>query len=310
MRNPARTTFRDGMRSMALLACVASGIFVTSARAELGVAVSKEADHRLMLSRLPASVEAELEGLTGDDVPMFNVVRCDTLGSRLIGQARASELNMDVIVARYNLVNMWSGNLCGGKTDVMPTGEEAKSWLDELAGLSRQEDGAPFIDARRRLAEVLIFGAPGVEPDLPRAQAYIAGESKRDPEMLLFAAYMAGRGLGGTADPARYVSLIREAADRGNVDASALLAQALELGEGVKRDERAAVARYEEISRYVMPPIWFRLGLMLKDGRGVKADPCRARDFLTLAAEHNSASVPAARAYLEEISAGRSCPKP
>lgn len=298
------------MRSTALLSCVAFGILATSARAELGITISSEPDHQIMLSRTLASPEAELEGLTGDDVPMFNVVRCDTLGSRLVGKARAGELNMDVIVARYNLVNMWSGNICGGKTDVMPTGEEAKSWLEELAGLSRQEDGAPFIDARRRLAEVLIFGAPGIEPDLPRAQSYIAGESRRDPEMLLFAAYMAERGLGGTADPARYVSLIRQAADRGNVDASALLAQALELGEGVKRDERAAVARYEDISRYVMPPIWFRLGLMLKDGRGVKADPCRARDFLTLAAEHTSASVPAARAYLEQISAERMCLKP
>lgn len=310
MRISAGTMHLHRLRSMALFACVASGFLVTSARAELGITVSNDSDHRLVLSRRPVSVEAELVGLAKDDVPMFDVIRCDTLGSRLIGQARASELNMDVIVARYNLVNVWSGNICGGKTDVMPTGEEARTWLEELAGLSRQEDGAPFIDARRRLAEVLIFGAPGVEPDLPRAQAYIAGESKRDPEMLLFAAYMAGRGLGGTADPARYVSLIRQAADRGNVDASALLAQALELGEGAKRDERAAVARYEEISRYVMPPIWFRLGLMLKDGRGVKADPCRARDFLTLAAEHNTASVPAARAYLEEISAGRACPKP
>lgn len=296
------------MRILALLSGLIFLSLITSARAELRVTVSSEPDQRLVLSRLPTSFDAELVGLAENDIPMFDVVKCETLGSRHITMARATDLNLDVIVARYNLVNMWTNNLCGGKTDVMPTGTEAKAWLEELAGLSRQEDGAPFIDARRRLAEVLVFGAPGVEPDHARAQSYVAEEAKRDPSMLLFAAYMAEHGLGSTPDRARSLGLIREAADRGNAEARALLAQAQELGLDMARDEAAAAAQYEQLSRAVMPPVWFRLGRMLLEGRGVKADPCRAHEYLQLAAEHASAPVPVARQYLDRITDQTQCP--
>ncbi|MBU6190948.1 MAG: hypothetical protein KGR68_16645 [Betaproteobacteria bacterium] len=296
------------MRILLLLSCLVSLSLITSARAELRVTVSNEPDQRLVLSRLPASFQAELVGLAENDVPMFDVAKCETLGSRHITLARATDPNMDVIVARYNLVNMWTNNLCGGTTDVMPTGTEAKAWLEELAGLSRQEDGAPFIDARRRLAEVLVFGAPGVEPDLARAQTYLADEAKRDPSMLLFAAHMAERGLATSPDRARSLALIREGAARGNADARALLAQAQELGLDVAQDEAAAAAQYEQLSRATVPPVWFRLGRMLLDGRGVKADPCRAREFLQLAAEHAFTPVPVAREYLDQISDQKKCP--
>lgn len=296
------------MRCIALLACIAFSCIATTARAELRVVVSDEADHRLVLAHLPASFEGELLGLGENDTPLFGVARCDTLGSRLIGTARSQALNMDVIVARYNLVNMWSGNLCGGKTDVVPTGTEAKAWLEDLAGLSREEDGAPFVDARRRLAEVLVLGAPGVEPDLVRAQDYVVDEATRDPAMLLYAAHMAEKGAGPANDLKRSIAFIREGADRGNADAGALLAQAQELGLGLAKDEAAAAARYERLSRTIAPAVWFRLGLMLMDGRGVKADPCRARELLQRAASHASAPVPDARTYLDGIPAGGACP--
>ena len=298
------------MRILVLLSCLVYLSLAPSARAELRVTVSRESDHRLVLSQLPASFQAELSGLAENDVPMFDVAKCETLGSRHITLARATDLNMNVIVARYNLVNMWTSNLCGGKTDVMPTGTEAKTWLEELAGLTRQEDGTPFIDARRRLAEVLVFGAPGVEPDLARAQTYLADEAKRDPSMLLFAAHMAEHGLATSPDRARSLTLIREAAARGNADARALLAQAQELGLDMARDEAAAAAQYEQLSRAVVPPVWFRLGRMLLEGRGVKADPCRAREFLQLAAEHAFTPVPIAREDLNRISDKKLCPKP
>jgi len=298
------------MRTLVLLSCLVSFSLVTSARAELRVTVSNDTDHRLELSRLPASFQAELVRLTANDIPMFDVAKCETLGSRHITLARATDLNMDVIVARYNLVNMWTDNLCSGKTDVMPKGTEAMAWLEELAGLSRQEDGAPFIDARRRLAEVLVFGAPGIEPDLARAQTYLAEEAKRDPSMLLFAAHMSEQGLATTPDRARSLALIREAADRGNADARALLAQAQELGLEIARDEAAAAAQYEQLSRAVVPPVWFRLGRMLLEGRGVKADPCRARELLQLAAEHAFAPVPVAREYLDKVPDQKQCPAP
>ena len=298
------------VRDLVLCAGVAAMCLVPVARAELRVTVSGDADHHLELAQIPSSFEAELTGLTGDDTPVFGVAGCATLGSRLAGWARSAELNLDVLVARYNLVNMWSGNLCGGKTDVMPSGAEAKAWLDDLAGLSRAEDGAPFIDARRRLAEVLVFGAPGVAPDLARAKIYLAAEAARDPSMLLFSAYMAERGLGGAPDRAQALVQIRAAADRGNADAEALLAQAQELGLGVTRDEAGALARYERLAGLVAPPVWFRLGLMLLDGRGTKADACRAGQFLQRAAGHAWAPVPVAADYLKRLSDQASCPAP
>jgi TPR repeat protein len=183
------------------------------------------------------------------------------------------------------------------------------AWLEELAGLSRKEDGAPFIDARRRLAEVLVFGAPGIRPDLARAQTYLSEEGRRDPAMLLFAAFVAEQGLGGMPDRTRALALIREAAERGNADASALLAQAEELGLGVMRDETAAINRYEKLSRFVSPAVWFRLGLMLQEGRGAKADPCRARQLLHGAAEHAAAPVQVARSYLDRTGPQMRCPR-
>lgn len=298
------------MRVLVLLALLAVACICSDARAELRVTVSSEADHRLVLARLPASFEAELSGMAEGDIPVFDVAKCETLGSRHITLARSADLDMDVIIARYNLVSLWTGNLCGGKSDVMPAGAEALAWLEELAGLSRQEDGAPFIDARRRLAEVLVFGAPGIEPDRARAQTYIAEEAKRDPSMLLFAAHMAEQGLGTPKDGAHSLALIRQAAERGNADAGALLAQAQELGLDTARDEAAAMARYEKLARAVSPTVWFRLGLMLMDGRGTKTDACRARDYLRQAAEHASAPVPVAREYLSRITEQKLCSTP
>lgn len=284
--------------------------FGVAARAELRVTVSDSADHRLVLSQQPASFQGELVGLAEEDKPLFGVVTCATLGSRLIKLARSNELSLEVIVARYNLVNMWTGNLCGGKTDLMPTGTEAKAWLEDLAGLSRAEDGAPFIDARKRLAEVLVFGAWGVAPDHPRATVYLEEEAQRDPGMLLYAAYIAEHGLAGAPDAARSLTFIREAAERGDQDAGAMLAQSYELGLGVARDEAGAFACYERLSRNVLPAVWFRLGRMLFEGRGTKADACRAKRLLQQAAGHASAPVLAAREYLSRIGEIAGCPSP
>jgi TPR repeat protein len=206
------------------------------------------------------------------------------------------------------MMNVWTGNLCGGVTDAMPTSTEARAWLEELAELSREEDDAPFVDARRRLAEVLVFGAPGVAPDYAAARAYIVGEAPRDPQMLLYLAYMAEHGLGGDADQARALDYLRQAEALGNASASALLAQAREFGSGVVRDEAAAFARYEQLARHaVAPPVWFRLGLMYLEGRGVSRDPCRARQWLDAAAGHAWTPVPQARPYLETIRAEGLC---
>ena len=290
------------------MALLAAGLLTSAASAELRVIVSDAPGHRLVLAQAPDSMQAELTALGPDDAPMLDAVDCATLGSKLIQTARRDELRMDVIIARYNLINVWTGNLCGGVTDVMPTSAEARGWLTELAGLSREEDGAPFVDSRRRLAEVLVFGAQGVAPDYREARIYISGEAPRDAHMLLYLAYMAEHELGGDANQARTLDYLRQAEARGNASAAALLAQTQELGMGVTRDEAAAFARYEQLARdTISPPVWFRLGLMYLDGRGVARNPCQAREWLQSAASHAWAPVPEARQYLDAIRSERLC---
>lgn len=279
------------------------------ARAELRLRVSPGPDQRLVLQQAPSSQPAELVGVGPDDIPMFGPVDCATLGARHLKRARADTLDIDVIVARYNLVNAWTGNLCSGANDPGLDPREARAWLDQLAGLSREEDGTPFIDARRRLAEVLTFGAPGVSPDPAEARRYALQESATDPAMLLYLAYTSEHGLGGPADERQALEFLRRAGERGDATARTLLAQAAELGlYGVERNEADAVARYSALAQVVNPPVWFRLGRMLLDGRGAPRDPCRARDLLERAQRHAWTPVPEAQAYLENIRQQDLCP--
>jgi hypothetical protein len=290
---------------MRLLAMVvlAAMMLASEASAELRLIVSDAPGHRLILAQAPDSVQAELTALGPNDAPMFDAVDCATLGTKLIQTARRDELRMDVIIARYNLMNVWTGNLCGGVTDAMPTPMEARAWLEELAELSREEDDAPFVDARRRLAEVLVFGAPGVAPDYRAARVYTAAEAARDPQLLLYLAYMAEHGLGAEADQTQALEYLRQAEARGNGSAAALLAQSLEPG-----DEVAAFARYRDLAQNaISPPVWFRLGLMYLEGRGLTRDPCQARQWLQAAAGHAWTPVPQARPYLETIRAESLC---
>lgn len=291
------------MRFQAAIFFLAAAIASPDARAEFGVVVSDEADHRLVLARAAPSVQAELTGLTDADVPMFGPADCRTLVARQLKTARSSEIDMRVIVARYNLVAAWTDNLCAGGGDVGVDSAEARAWADDLAGLRRAEDGAPFIHARRFLAEALVFGAPGFPPDYAAARRFATQEAATDPAMLLVVAYLDENGLGAPADAAKAEAHLRSAAARGERDAEALLAQASELGlSGAPKDEAGAFARYERLAEGVVdPPVWFRLGLMLRDGRGAPRDPCRAEDLLERARSHASSPVSAAGPALDEL---------
>lgn len=278
------------------------------ARAELRLTPSTDAGQVLVLSQGPAAVQAELIGLNENEVPLFGPADCATLSAKHLQTARTDELSLDVIIARYNIINVWTGNLCPGATlSLQPA--EARAWLDELAGLRRAEDGAPFIDARRRLAEALTFGAPGVAPDYAEARRYLQEESPSDPAMLLYLAYLTEHGLGGPRDEAQTLQLLRRASARGNPDADTLLAQASELGLlGLERNEAEAFARYSQLAQSVNPPVWFRLGRMLLDGRGAPRDPCRAQDLLARAQTHVWSPIPQARPYLDDITQRGLCP--
>lgn len=290
------------MRLGTIAFILALAFSVQGARAELGLTLSHDAEHRLVLTQSPATMQAELVGIAENDTPLFGPADCATLGARYFETARAKALSIEVIIARYNIVNVWTGNLCPEGSDLSVEPLEARAWLDELAGLRRAEDDAPFIDARRRLAEVLTFGAPGVSPDYSAARRYLAQEAGSDPHMLLYLAYLAGNGLGGRPDQAETLDHLRRASERGSAEAAALLAQAHELGLlGLARDEAEAFARYSQVAQSVNPHVWFRLGLMLLEGRGGPRDPCRAQDLLERALGHAWSPIAEARPYLDAI---------
>ncbi len=206
-------------RAIAFLVVLAFAI--QDARAELRVALSNDVEHHLLLRQAPPAMQAELMGVGENDTPLFGPADCATLGARRLETARADALSLEVIIARYNIVNVWTGNLCPESSDVSVQPAEAREWLDELAGLRRAEDGAPFIDARRRLAEVLTFGAPGVAPDHAEARRYLMKESEADPIMLLYLAHLTENGLGGPPDQAQTLQHLRRASERVRWPASA-----------------------------------------------------------------------------------------
>jgi TPR repeat protein len=277
------------------------------ADAELRLVVAETPDHMLVLENRPAEIQAELIAVVENGSPMFDVVECESLIERLLPAARASAVNMDVIIAQYNLVSLWLGDICPGTSTEAITPAEARAWLDELAGLRRSSDGAPFLRSRELLLEFYLFGAPGYQPDYAAARTFLESQSTA-PGFSLYAAYMAARGLGGASDQAQSVALLRSAADAGDRTASALLAQALEQGLGVEKNEAAAAAMYQDIAQRISTPVWYRLGMMYLEGRGVERDACAARSWLRQAATHAWSPVPAANAALERIATERACP--
>lgn len=295
--------FGGSMRAI----CLAVAVFaaVLSARghaaAELRLVVADVGDHRLSLENRPSEIQAELIGIVEGDAPLFDVVECTTLVERLLPRARATELNMEVIIAQYNLASLWLGDICPGTNTNAIAPNEARAWLDELSGLRRSRDGAAFLRSREMMAEFYLFGAPGYEPDYAAAREYI--DAQPEPRFRLYAAYMAAHGLGAAADANQSLAQLRAASMAGDRDATALLAQAQELGLGAPIDEAAAFAAYRRLAEGISTPVWYRLGMMYRDGRGVAADPCQARFWLRQAATHAWSPVPAAEAAYGALAA-------
>lgn len=289
------------------LAIFAASVIASGrAAAELRLVVAESPDHRLTLENRPSEVQAELVAIVDDGIPMLNAVDCATLGERLLPTARAAELNIDVFIAQYNLVSVWLGDLCPGTAIEGVEPAEARAWLTELAGLRRSSDGAPFLRSREMQLEFYLFGGPGFEPDYAAARTYVAAQT--GPQYSLYAAHMAERGLGQERDPTQSLTILRLASEAGDGTARALLGQALELGLGVEKNETAALAIYRDIAEGISPPVWYRLGMLYLDGRGVQPEACRAQDWLRRAAAHAWSPVSAAQAALDRIERERACP--
>lgn len=245
-------------------------------------------------------------------VPIYQPANCENLGSRQITKARQEHESVDVFIARYNMVRLWTQDLCHGHSDVLPSSEEAKTWLVELA--TRVKIGkSPFLDTHEMLAEFYLFGAPGFAPDYTAGLAYLNQEKKQEEKMhfgriALTLSYVYEHGLGVPLDPAKAREWVQRAFDAGNRDAEILMAQAREVGFGVERDEAGAFAAYQKLSGDNTASIWFRLGLMYLDGRGTSKDPCKAQEFFTKASQSDRGPMANAKKHLVQIRQQNLCP--
>jgi tetratricopeptide (TPR) repeat protein len=223
----------------------------------------------------------------------------------MIEKARSTQLNLETFIARYNLVAVWLGNLCHGKSDVLPSPEEAKAWLLGIANSKLPGNAAQSLGTHRMLVQLYLFGAPDSPPDYPAALAYLNEGVRTEahpPNLTL--SYVYEQGLGVPKDPAQARVWLERAATAGSQEAKMLLAQANEL-----KNETEAFSSYLELSKTVYPPVWFRLGLMYLQGRGTQKDPCKAQEMFQKALSHPWNPVPQAKKYLDQIREQNLCPQ-
>ena len=296
-------------RAIAVMLAAACCLAPLGAHARLSTAIARDGSDRIVLEDVRDGYNERTILLrvtsAAIDIPILGMAPCGSVGSQYLDLARSYGAGSDI--ARYNMVRLWMGKMCDGKSDALPKPAEAKAWLDELAGFRHMPDGAPFLDVHEMLADRYIFGAPGIEPDYAAALAFLTREVKTRPrESALYLAYLYEHGLGAPADEAQAKAWIERAAKAGNRDARALLAQADELGLGTARDETRALGEYLAISKGAAAPVWLRLGLMYFDGRGAPMDGCQAKHWFEKAAA--ALDTPQAKARLDQISAKDLCP--
>jgi TPR repeat protein len=250
-------------------------------------------------------VNTLLKGPDDSVGPLMEPAPCATLGSQMIENARSTQLNLETFIARYNLVNLWLGNLCHGKSDVLPTPAEAKAWLLSIAYSKLPGNAAQSLGTHRMLVQLYLFGAPDSPPAYPAALAYLNEEVRteaRPPNLTL--SYVYEQGLGVPKDPVQARVWLDRAAAAGSPDAKILLAQANEL-----KNVTEAFSSYLELSKVAIPPVWFRLGLMYLEGRGTQKDPCKAQEMFQKALSHPWNPVPQAKKYLDQIREQNLCPQ-
>lgn len=244
-------------------------------------------------------VETFVKGQDGQLEPLVAAVRCQTLGSQLLGKAQSPEYNPETLLARYNLVSLWLGNLCHGKSDAVPTAEEAKAWLLGIVRSKLPGTLDRSLRTHQMLAQLYLFGAPGSPPDYPAALAFLNEELKSNASFpALCLSYVYEHGLGVPQDAAQAHIWLERAATAGNPDAKMLLIQAREQNNGAE-----AFSSYLAMSKAVYQPVWFRLGLMYLEGRGTEKDPCKAQEMFQNAAVR----VPQSKKYLDQIRQQKLC---
>jgi TPR repeat protein len=293
--------------ALSLLVCRSAhgGIRVTISR-DSGLIVIANADdefrqkYRLVkFGELPMATNAE--------------AKCETLGSDLIALARSRSREYEAILARYNLVSVWLGNICRGKTDRLPDVKELKRWLLDLATQPDPFNSyrkSAFYEAPDMLMQMYLFGAPEVEPDHPAAVAYLNDKDRNLlPRPEIYWAYMYSQGLGVTKDTQEAHARIKQIGPL-NSDRRALVAQWHEIGDGEIKNEKQAFDEYLALAEKEHGPARFRLGVMYFDGRGTDKNACQAKYWLQLAAQNSRWPIPQAKPYLDRIESEGSCPQP
>jgi TPR repeat protein len=99
----------------------------------------------------------------------------------------------------------------------------------------------------------------------------------------LGALYISGQGV--ARDPAKGLDLCRQSAEQGSVPSMLRLVDFYQDEEGI-RDDAQALRWLSLAASYQSVEAQYRLGVMLRDGRGINKDPVVAREWFEQAASH------------------------
>ena len=140
--------------------------------------------------------------------------------------------------------------------------------------------------AMTNLGNLISSNRFGVEPDYPQAFTLLEQAAPAVPaaQRQLGLLYRDGRGV--PADVDKGMDLIRKAADRGDPLAEFNLALAVDKGQfGLTPDHQQAVLLFQRAAERNVIPAERELGLHLRAGDGVAADPVRANFWFKKAAD-------------------------
>src|SRR5437868_5150727 len=172
------TTQRSLLRMLGLLFGIAL-LGLQPARAEVTTVIANDGSERIVLENARDALGERIDvsrffkESDGNWASVADLVKCEHFGSKYLGQARSAALTMEIMLARYNMVRLWTGRVCDGRSDALPTDQEARSWIVDLAGLRESKDNSPFLESREYLAEFYLFGGPNSPPDYPAFNRYV-----------------------------------------------------------------------------------------------------------------------------------------
>ena len=173
-------------------------------------------------------------------------------------------------------------DLLGGIVRRRPlTGEEAMAQLIRLEEDARRGNPAAQTEFARRL----LTDAPDSRKNRRALSLLRKAAARKLPEALHLLGVVMLRGQGLDADPAEGAKLLEEAAYLGSAGAAADLARLCRMGLGRPASDRDALYWYRIAGAKGHTASQREAGLMLRDGRGARADNDEAARWLRAAAQ-------------------------